>query len=153
MIKLIGEKLRSLLNKGTWTRFPTMFIFDIMVTSSESEAITPHLYLWLGRCSFIGARLELVNRKNRGKKRDLTHIAKILAPNFGVGTEVRRLLSSTNFVEESMSPTCYGGRIVIRSTWRLKEVPFHFVLRRSGSPQTSTLARGTPMSTQTQLTH
>jgi hypothetical protein len=50
-------------------------------------------------------------------------ILKIQEPSFGAPTEVKNMLLSTNFVEESTLPTFSDGVTGTLSLWRSRDIP------------------------------
>lgn len=102
------------------------------------------LLRWNEKYMYTGERLVLVNQGEPGMKQDWMLIAKIHGLNSGMDIKLKKMLSSTSFVEVSMLPTFSDGAIVIQSEWRQKALQDHWRPRKSGLPQTLTQETGIP---------
>lgn len=79
-----------------------------VVVGFNQSTITPFSnFFYSFRCS--GVLLAQGNLEGPGTKPVSQRILKILGVNSGMDTEAKKTLSSTNFVVQSTSPTCYDG--------------------------------------------
>lgn len=76
---------------------------------------------WNAQHSYIGDVLEQESLGTLGQEPAWTLTLRILEPNSGAVTEVKKLLSSMNFGEVLTSRICSGGWIVTQSTWKSKD--------------------------------
>lgn len=93
--------------------------------------------------AYSGVVLEQGSRKEPGMKADYWLILKTLAPNGGMDTVVRNMLSLMNFEGPLESRIFYAGSTGIRLLWRVKDLRLASLPPRSGSRQTSTRDFGT----------
>jgi hypothetical protein len=94
---------------------------------------------------YSGVQPEPENQREPGKNLPWTeqlYMLKIHVPNSGVGTAVKRMLSSMNFEERLTSRICYDGSIDIQLVWKLKEDLSHLEPHDTGLPATSTQENG-----------
>lgn len=89
-----------------------------------------------------GVQLEQESLVGLGVKPEWTLTVKIRCPSFGADTELRDMLLSMSFEEESRSVMYFGGSIDILSTWKLKDQVFHCLPKKFGSLQTCILDNG-----------
>jgi len=138
-----GTLLNSTPSKERLISCPPIFLFVITTPSRALARTTVNRLLLNEYVKSSMGRLALESRAGLGTKLVWMHSAKILVANFGVATEIKSMLLSMNFEEESTFPISSGGRIVTRSSWRLKDPLETSKPRTSGLPVISTPEIGT----------
>lgn len=108
-------------------KFPLISVFNItgkinlIVGPSEQLVVTSRSLLRiLEPAMSTGVLLELVNLEELGKKPRYQLTVRVQDLSSGMGTKVKSVLSSMNFVEVSMSRTCSDGLIAIQYVWKSK---------------------------------
>jgi hypothetical protein len=115
-----GKKSGSPPRKETTTRYLRKFEW---VITGVSEQLRPTLVTaleWSEAALSSGAELVQESQCELGKSPAWTLILRTRGLSFGMATEVKKMLSSMNFEEQSTSRTCYGGWIDIRCVLKLK---------------------------------
>jgi len=146
----IGMRLKPLQNKTSWKRFHRIFMFDITAHWFQLPQI---MQILRGSKNLLPCFMDpLVEVKviQPGNKPDQMLIQRILAPNFGMATKVRKILFLMNLEEVLTSVTCSDGWIVTRAWWRSKEAVNAYKRNAYGLPQiyTPTIGTNTSMSLQ-----
>jgi len=115
----LSGNLRSLV---TFAKFQLMFEWLVTGPYELLDQILAKLNQWKDVATSFGARLELVNLVEHGMKLAWKLTVRIREPNFGMVTNLNRMLLLTSFEEELTSLICSDGWTGIRSVWKLKEV-------------------------------
>lgn len=131
--------------EGTWSPSPQTLEYVVTGLSVRSAKTTMFQLLSNVIALFTGAKLELENLAELGKKPEIWLTLKIRGPNSGVDTVVKQVLLSMNFEETLTSHICSDGLTGIQSAWRSKEARFHSALRNFGSRLTSIQNSGIPI--------
>jgi len=92
---------------------------------------------------YFGELLVLENHDVLGMKQDSMLMLRIQEPSFGMVTNVKQMLSSMNFEEESTLRICLDGLTVIRCVWKSKDQRDRRLWKRSGSHPMWTQTFGT----------
>lgn len=95
--------------------------FVVILPSEESTRTIACQLRWSGVYQFSGAKLVRVKVEELGKKPVWELIVKTQIPSGGTDTEIRSMLLSMNFEEESIYLMFSGGSIGTRSVWRPRE--------------------------------
>jgi len=140
-----GNRLDHRLSLAIWKRSLPTFTYVIISHCGESLLTFYDRYLWFDPALSSGDLPLLESHEQPGTKLVYVLTLKIPVPSGGAATQVRKLLSSMNFVELSTWPTSSGGWTGILSRWRLKEEQDHCAQQNFGSPQTSSQSSGTRM--------
>lgn len=135
--KPTGTKLRKVPSAETLKLSRVIYSFDIIMHSDLLEQTILERLEFLNAYFVYGDQLVQVSHIEPGLLSP-TRILRIHAPNGGLGTEVKKLLLSMNFVEELTSPMFSDGLINIRSKWKLKVHLQRSRRRPLFSPRTST---------------
>lgn len=121
-----------------------MCTLEVTTVSKELlQTIWNHLQLNEKLLCF-GELQELESLEELGKKPRFKRIQKILGLNFGMATEVKKMLLSMNSVEELMSHTYSDGSIDIQLLLKSKDPVSFSPQKRFGSPQIWTHENGSP---------
>lgn len=144
MSKPIGSLFGTLQEREIWKQYPTRYEFVIIVQLGPSLLILLNLLLLSDNVPSSGAVLELESQDAPGQKREWERILRIQGLSIGAAIKVKKTLSSMNFEEISILPTCSDGWIDILSSWRQKEDPSYFGQKRYGSPPTLVQEIGIP---------
>nr|QTE03313.1 MAG: replication-associated protein [Ciconia boyciana Circoviridae sp.] len=99
-----------------------MLELSIIGPSSRLLWIIQSLSRWKEFARCFGVILRPVNHIELGHSAQMILILRSHEPSSGAVTRMKKMLSSMNFAETSISRTSYGGLIGIRSAWRLNTV-------------------------------
>jgi len=137
---------------GILSRWKPRLEFVIIGVSELLRQTIVNQVEWSEQLLCCGVQLEQESLVGLGLKPDWTLTLKIRCPNsgkitltLGVDIEIRKMLLSMNFAEESRSVMYYGGSIDILSTWKSKDLVCLSLPKRFGSLRTCTLQTGTPI--------
>lgn len=103
----------------------------IMETLDGLDPIIWRLEQYFARSAFTGARVELANLAEPGMKAEWMLTVSVLDPSSGMDTQIRRLLSSMNFVVGSTSLISSDGVTGIRYVLKSKVRQDHWWLSES----------------------
>lgn len=134
--------------EGTSRRFHRIFLFDITALWSELEQIMPKLNQLKKKSLCIMGPQAQGSPEGPGLKQDWMLTQRILGLNSGMGTRIKRILSSTNSEEELTYRTCCGGWIVTQSWWKSKGAREYSGLQKFGLLPIFTPKTGTQDSTE-----
>lgn len=138
-----GMRLKLSPKKTSWKRFHRIYLFDITVHWFQLPLITQGLRRMKSVLPCFMDPLVEVKVILPGSKPDQMLIQRILAPNSGMATKVKKTLLSMNLEEALTSVTCCDGWIVTRLWWRSREVANAYKLGTFGLPQICTPTIGT----------
>lgn len=127
----------------TWNKYRRTYTFVAIIHSKEYEWTTLLLSELKGYAMCIGVQPELANPEELGQKRENWLTLRILVPNGGVATKVRKMLSLMSFEVLSESPTYCDGLTDILSLWKPKAVQSHLLPAKYGLLQTWIHGNGT----------
>jgi len=127
--------------------FRLMYVWLVIVPFERSKQIMQRLGRLTESFGASGALQQRENQDVLGTKQDWTLMLSVRGPSSGQVTQVKKTLSSTNFVEVLTSPTCYDGVTGIRSIWKSRELPDPWMLKEFGLPPISIPETGIPAST------
>lgn len=116
--------------------FQPMYVFSITGLCEASALTLQNRLLWSELVMYSLVQLALVSQGQLGREQVWTLTLKIPTQNSGAVTAANQVLSSMNFVVESMSRTYYAGSIAIRATWKSKDQVSHFVMNPFSSHPT-----------------
>lgn len=139
-----GNRLDHRLSLAIWKKSLPMFTFDITTPCAESLLTFYDRFLWFDPAMSSLDLPVLESLEKPGSEPDWKLTLKIPAQSGGAATQARKLLSSMNFVEQSMWPTCSDGWTGILSVWKQKAELDPYVQSVSSSQATSNLSFGTP---------
>lgn len=142
----IVSKMRR--SEGTSRRFHRIYLYDITVLWSELEQIMPKLNQLKKKSLCIMGPQAQENPDGPGMKQDWMLTQRILGLNSGMGTRIKKILSSTNSEEELTYRTCCGGWIVTQSWWKSKGAREYSGLQKFGLLPIFTPKTGTQASTE-----
>lgn len=117
----IGPPLKTTLKLDGWTISRLTSSFDATANSNESLVTIWNLLLSNERFLFSGELLEAESLVEHGKKQVFKRTQKILGLNFGMATEVKNMLLSTNSVVGLTSHTFSDGSTDILLSLKSKE--------------------------------
>ncbi len=126
---------------------PLELDFEVTCRYEQLDRTSRALFQWIEKCTCSGDLQVQENREELGPKEECSLMLSALVLSSGMVTRLKRILSSMNFVEASMSHTYYGGSIVTQSVWRSRDLPDPFMVVGYGLPATSTPVFGSPTST------
>jgi len=106
-----------------YSKFRRLFVFKITGLCEQSAQTTLNQLQWSELAMYSGVKLALASRGELGKRLDYKLTLRIQEPSFGAGIKARSMLLSMNFVEASMSVTCFDGWTVTQSSWKLRDLP------------------------------
>ena len=136
-------------NVMTWTEYPVMCEFGVIINCAELQRIIANRLLCGELPLFTGARLKLANLVGQHKKPVMAIMLKIRVPNGLVDTAVSQLQSLTNSEEVLMSRIYSDGSIGIRFLLKPKGGLCRCVSDTGSSLPTFIPATGTRTWTQT----
>ncbi|QGH72922.1 MAG: putative replication-associated protein [CRESS virus sp. cta0f7] len=112
---------------------PSRVRFEYLITATLDvlDPIIWRLEQYFVRSAFTGARVELANLAEPGMKAEWMLTASVLDPSSGMDTQIRRLLSSMNFVVESTSLISSDGVTGIQYALKSKDRRDHWWLSES----------------------
>lgn len=122
------------------------YLFAITAPSCVLELILRNPLLWNEKSSFTMDQQGPENPTELGPKLDLVLTAKIRVVSSGMATRIRKMLSSMNLEEASISRIYYDGLTDIHALWSLKDHRESLVSRKYGLRPTYTPTTGIPNS-------
>lgn len=127
--------------------FRLTYVWLVIVPFERSRQIMQRLVRLNERFGVSGALQQRENQDVLGVKQDWTLMLSVRGPSSGQVTQVKKTLSSMNFVEVLTSPTSYDGVTGIRSIWKSRELPDPWMLKEFGLPPICIPETGIPTST------
>ncbi|AMB42992.1 hypothetical protein [Circovirus-like genome DCCV-13] len=122
MSKPTGSEYGNPLLQGTFCPSKQVFVFNITAHSVQYALTTLNqLLLNVESLSFMDLQV-LENREEPGKKPVGLLILKIREANFGMDTQIRRMLYLMNFEEESIFPIYCDGLIATQYSLKSREL-------------------------------
>lgn len=109
-----------------FSKSPPTYEFNITGLYALSLQTIAHHLLWSDKFSSFVVELALESLAAHGMKQVFLLTLKIREPNFGMVTEISRMLSLMNFEAVSTSPIYSGGSIGTLCLWRSKDHPLHW---------------------------
>lgn len=138
-----GNESGSMLNEVNLCEFLPIFVLTVTGLSEQSALIMRNQLEWSELATYSGVQLGLGSQNLLGSKPEWKLIVRIQTPSSGAVTVANHMLSSMNFVVESMSRTYSDGLIVTRATWKSKDQVCRYVQQPFGLQPTWSLNDGT----------
>jgi len=138
-----GMLFGSAPSPATLRRSPLRFVYRVIELSEPYAQTIKSRLEWSGLVMFSGVELAVESRGMLGRQPETTLTVKIRGQSSGADMIVKSVLSLMNLEEVLTSVTYSDGLTDTRSLWRLKDLPYLSVPKRSGSPAISTQETGT----------
>lgn len=127
----------------TTAPFQRTSVCVVICPCEESQQTIYNRFKWSALYQYDGVRLARGNQEQAGMKPVYTVSLKFPRPSGGMATEVMNMLSSTNFVVESIYLMYFDGLIATHVTLKSKEDLYHSMQLGTGLRLTSTRMTGT----------